>query len=331
MADTSFHKIAIAPMMDWTDRHCRFFLRQITRHALLHTEMLTTQAVLRGDRSRLLGYHPEEHPLALQLGGAEPMALAECSRIAAGMGYDEVNLNVGCPSERVQAGRFGVCLMAEPDLVARCVEAMAKAVNIPVSVKTRIGIDDQPEGPAVEAFVRTVADAGCRQFTIHARKAWLNGLNPQENREVPPLNYPVVYELKVQNPHLSIAINGGITNCEEARTHLADVDGVMLGRAAYQNCIILSDVDRLFFDGTLPAPTRQSVVRAMGPYIEENLAEGVPLPAITRHMLGLFQGVPGAKLWRRNLTEGARMPGMGFSLLEQTLTQIENQNPSIAA
>ena len=331
MANVSFPRIAIAPMMDWTDRHCRFFLRQLTRHALLHTEMVTTQAVLCGDRSRLLGYHPEEHPLALQLGGSEPVALAECCRIAADMGYDEVNLNVGCPSERVQAGRFGVCLMAEPDLVARCIDAMSGAVDIPVSVKTRIGINDQPEGPALEAFVRTVASAGCTRFTIHARKAWLKGLSPKENRDVPPLNYPVVYALKEHNPRLLISINGGIANCAEARAHLSHVDGVMLGRAAYQDCFILSEIDRLFFDGVQPEPTRKTVVRAMEPYIEEKLAEGVPLSAITRHMLGLFVGVPGAKRWRRSLTESAQVNGLNFAFLERTLTQIENLHSNIAA
>ena len=331
MADTPFHKIAIAPMMDWTDRHCRFFLRQFTRHALLHTEMITTQAVLCGDRARLLEYHPEEHPLALQLGGSDPLALAECCRIAADMGYDEVNLNVGCPSERVQAGRFGVCLMAEPDLVARCINAMRGAVDIPISVKTRIGIKEQPEGPAVERFVRTVGEAGCNRFTIHARKAWLKGLSPKENRDVPPLNYPVVYALKEQNPGLFIAVNGGIMNCKEIHAHLTRVDGVMLGRAAYQDCFILSDIDRLFFDRTLPELTRRTVLEAMEPYIEEKLAEGVPLSAITRHMLGLFVGIPGAKHWRRSLTEGVREGDVGFSYLEQTLTEIENQYSSIAA
>jgi tRNA-dihydrouridine synthase A len=326
-----FYKIAIAPMMDWTDRHCRYFLRLLSRHALLHTEMITTYAVLLGDRTRLLGFHPDEHPVALQLGGADPDALAECTRIAEDMGYDEVNLNVGCPSMRVQAGRFGVCLMAEPDLVARCVEAMVGAVSLPISVKTRIGIDDQPEGPAVENFVRIVSGAGCERFTIHARKAWLNGLNPQENREIPPLNYDVVYALKERFPELSIGINGGIDDCREADAHLARVDGVMFGRAAYQDCYILSEIDRSFFNSASPPPSRHEVARAMVPYMNEEGARGTPLTAITRHMLGLFQGVPGAKIWRRTLTEGARGSDATPALLERALSQISEQNPSIAA
>lgn len=331
MPTAIFAKISIAPMMDWTDRHCRYFLRQLTRRALLHTEMVTTGAVLHGDRGKLLGYHPDEHPVALQLGGSEPADLAECARIAADFGYDEVNLNVGCPSDRVQAGRFGVCLMKEPGLVARSVAAMRAAVDIPVSVKTRIGVDDQPEGPALETFVEAVASAGCDRFTIHARKAWLKGLSPKENRDVPPLNYPVVYRLKERFPGLSIAINGGIADSEQAAGHLDHVDAVMFGRAAYQNCHILSEVDRRFYGDTGAAPTRHEAARAMIPYIERVMAEGTALISVTRHMLGLFQGVPGARLWRRNLSEGARDAMATAQLIEETLAQLPSPAPEIAA
>jgi tRNA-dihydrouridine synthase A len=323
--------ISIAPMMDWTDRHCRYFLRLLSRHVLLHTEMITTQAILHGDRERLLGYHSEEHPLALQLGGSEPEALAECARIAEGLGYDEVNLNVGCPSDRVQAGCFGVALMAEPDLVARCVAAMADAVAIPGSGKTRIGIDDMPEGPALEAFVERVADSGCRRFTVHARKAWLKGLSPKENRDVPPLNYDVVYRLKERFPDLFIAINGGIADLAEAEAHLGHVDGVMYGRAAYQNCYFLSEVDATFHGDTAPRPSRVAVARGMIPYLEARMAEGVPLPAMTRHMLGLFQAVPGARIWRRRLTEDARNADHPGTLIECALDEITAICPDLAA
>ncbi|HAA90961.1 MAG TPA: tRNA dihydrouridine(20/20a) synthase DusA [Rhodospirillaceae bacterium] len=331
MSNMHFHRIAIAPMMDWTDRHCRFFLRQLSRHVLLHTEMVTTGAIIHGDRERLLGYHPEEHPLALQLGGSDTQELAECARIAANLGYGEVNLNVGCPSDRVQAGRFGVCLMKEPDLVARCVAAMMEAVDIPISVKTRIGVDDQPEGPALETFVEAVSNVGCERFTIHARKAWLKGLSPKENRDVPPLNYSVVYELKEKFPDLSIAINGGLADCDAADEHLEHVDGVMFGRAAYQNCYILSEVDRRFYDVPEPVRSRHQIARAMIPYIERAIEEGTALVAVTRHMLGLFQGVPGARLWRRSLSEKARAPDAGGALIEETLSQLPEPQPEIAA
>lgn len=323
--------ISIAPMMDWTDRHCRYFLRQLSCRVLLYTEMVTTGAVLHGNRERLLGYHSDEHPVALQLGGSDPAELAECARIAEEFGYDEINLNVGCPSDRVQAGRFGVCLMKEPELVARCVAAMIDAVEIPVSVKTRIGVDDQPEGPALEAFVAMVAGIGCKRFTIHARKAWLKGLSPKENRDVPPLNYPVVYRLKERFPDLSIAINGGIVDCDAAAAHLERVDGVMFGRAAYQNCYILSRIDGRFYGGTEPAPSRHRVARAMIPYIERVVDDGTALIAVTRHMLGLFQGVPGARLWRRSLSEMARAPEASVSLIEDTLAQLPAPAPEISA
>lgn len=303
-------------MMDWTDRHCRFFLRRITRHALLYTEMVTTGAVLHGDRARLLGFDPSEHPVAVQLGGSEPDALAESARIAEAWGYDEVNLNVGCPSDRVQSGRFGACLMAEPELVARLVAAMRAAVRIPVTVKSRIAIDEMEEWPTLERFVRLVSAEGCTRFTIHARKAWLKGLSPKENRDVPPLRHDLVHRLKDEFPHLDIAINGGIRSLDDAAEHIGRVDGVMIGRAAYETPYLLADVDRRFFGAAGTPPTRHEVVEAMLAYVEARRAEGAPLSAITRHMLGLFQGLPGARAWRRHLSENAHRPGAGPEILE---------------
>ncbi len=296
------HMISVAPMMDWTDRHDRYFLRLITRYARLYTEMVTTGAILHGDRARLLAFDSAEHPLALQLGGADPGALAECARIAEGHGFDEVNLNVGCPSDRVQSGRFGACLMAEPDLVARCVEAMRLAVGIPVTVKHRLGIDAQEPWPAVSDFVRRVSDAGCTHFIVHARKAWLDGLSPKENRDVPPLMYDLVYRLKAEYSRLAITINGGVATLDAARAHLDHVDGVMLGRAAYQNSYILADVDRQFFGSTEPVPTRHEIVERLLPYVESEVGGGTPLKSITRHILGLFNGQHGARSWRRHLS-----------------------------
>lgn len=307
--------IAVAPMMEWTDRHCRYMLRQITRRTRLYTEMVTAAAVLHGDRRRLLAQDPAEHPLALQLGGAEPAALAEAARIAADFGFDEVNLNVGCPSVRVQAGRFGACLMQEPALVARAVEAMARAVAVPVTVKHRIAIDDQEEWPALSGFVRTLAEAGCRHFIVHARKAWLRGLSPRQNRDVPPLRYDLVYRLKSEFPELHVTLNGGVDCLDDAAEHLARVDGVMLGRAAYHDPYLLVDADRRFF-GDMDVPlSRHGVVEAMLPYIEGEMAAGTPLAAITRHMLGLMNGRPGARAWRRHLAENAHRPGAGVELV----------------
>jgi tRNA-dihydrouridine synthase A len=314
--------ISVAPMMEWTDRHCRYFLRQISRHALLYTEMVTTGAILHGDRARLLAYDPAEHPLAIQLGGSDPAALAECARIAESLGFDEVNLNVGCPSDRVQSGRFGACLMAEPDLVARCVEAMRTAVSIPVTVKSRIGIDDQEEWPALSGFVRTVSEAGCTRFIVHARKAWLTGLSPKENRDIPPLRYDLVYRLKEERPDLDIIINGGVASLEETDRHLDRVDGVMLGRAAYQNAYLLAEVDRRYGDGNLIPPTRHEIVQAMESYVAAELAAGTPLAAMTRHMLSLFQGIPGARAWRRHLSENAHRPGAGLNVLRDALARV---------
>jgi tRNA-dihydrouridine synthase A len=318
-------------MMEWTDRHCRFFLRQISRHCLLYTEMVTTGAVIHGDRDRLIGFDPAEHPVALQLGGSDAAALAECARIAESWGYDEVNLNVGCPSDRVQSGRFGACLMAEPALVARCVGAMRDAVSIPVTVKSRIGIDDQEEWPALKGFVDTVAEAGVTRFVVHARKALLSGLSPKENRDIPPLRYDLVHRLKAERPDLTILINGGITTLDAAEEHLDTLDGVMLGRAGYQNPFILADVDRRFFGRSAGTVTREQIVERMLPYIEREMARGVPLKAMTRHMLGLFQAVPGAKLWRRHLSENAHRSGAGPDVVETALSLVQRQATATAA
>lgn len=311
------HLFSVAPMMDWTDRHDRYFLRQITRRGRLYTEMLTTQALLRGDRARLLDFDAAEHPLALQLGGAEPLDLAECARIAEGWGYDEVNINVGCPSDRVQSGRFGACLMREPDLVAESVTAMRRAVSIPVTVKCRIGVDDQVPAAVLPDFIERVAGAGCDTFIIHARKAWLAGLSPAQNRDVPPLDHALVHALKAERPDLTIVINGGIRSLEEADPHLAKLDGVMLGRAAYQTPWVLAEVDSRVFGGTCDMPDRWAVVDAMVDYAGRRMAEGVPLKSITRHMMGLFHGMPGARSWRRVLAEQARVPGQTPELIRQ--------------
>src|ERR1700741_4812204 len=277
------HKFCVAPMMDWTDRHCRFLHRSLTRRALLYTEMLTADAVLRGDRARLLGFDARERPVALQLGGAEPGKLAEAARIGAGFGYDEINLNVGCPSDRVQSGRFGACLMREPELVGECVSAMRAAVPVPVTVKCRIGVDDQDPEVSLRATIDACVRAGVDTFAVHARKAWLEGLSPKENRDVPPLDYDLVYRVKRERPELTIVINGGIDTLDEARTHLAHVDGVMLGRAAYQSPAMLADVDARFF-GDGPVDIAQALDAYLD-YIARELAKGVPLNAMTRHML----------------------------------------------
>jgi len=305
--------------MDWTDRHCRYLLRLISKHTLLYTEMVTTGAILNGDRERFLRYDNCEHPLALQLGGSDPQQLAECSRIGEGAGYDEINLNVGCPSDRVQSGRFGACLMAEPTLVADCVAAMSKAASVPVTVKTRIGIDDRDSYEELAHFIDCVQQAGCETFIIHARKAFLQGLSPKENRTVPPLNYDYAYRIKQQYPELSIIINGGITDLDAAERHLLSVDGVMLGRSAYHNPYLLAEVDRRLFQAQDPVPTRESIVQRMLPYIERELNQGSPLKHITRHMLGLFQGMPGARHWRRHLSEYGPRDGAGIEVVIQAL------------
>ena len=318
---TATHRFCVAPMMDWTDRHCRVLHRALSAHARLYTEMVTAEAVIRGDRGRLIGFDPSEHPVALQLGGAEPDRLAEAARIAATFGYDEINLNVGCPSDRVQSGRFGACLMREPELVADCVRAMKRAVDVPVTVKCRLGVDDQEPGIALRELIARVSDEGVRTFIIHARKAWLDGLSPKENREVPPLDYDLVYAVKRENPALTIIVNGGIDNLNQAEAHLTHVDGVMLGRAAYQSPSILLDVDARFFGGELRA--LDCVVATYLDYVARKLKEGVPLNAMTRHVLGLFNGRPGARLFRRHLSENATRRGAGLETLVAALAFVQ--------
>lgn len=316
-------RFSVAPMMEWTDRHCRFFHRLMTRHARLYTEMVTTGAVLRGDRQRLLGFSPEEHPVALQLGGSEPDDLAHAARIAEDFGYDEVNLNVGCPSDRVQNGRFGACLMAEPQLVGDCVAAMRAAIRVPVTVKCRIGIDDQDPEASLDQLTDAVFAAGADALIVHARKAWLQGLSPKENRDVPPLDYDRVYRLKARLPGRTIAINGGIGSLEQAQAHLAHVDGVMLGRAAYQEPWRLLAVDPLLFGAPAPFETPMDVALALEPYIARHLEAGGRLSNVTRHVLGLFQGVPGARLYRRVLAENAHKDGAGLDVWRSALAQVK--------
>jgi tRNA-dihydrouridine synthase A len=308
-------RLAVAPMLDWTDRHCRYFLRLISRRTLLYTEMVTTGALIHGDRERHLGFDPAEHPLALQLGGSSPADLAACARMAEDRGYDEINLNVGCPSDRVQNGRFGACLMAEPILVAECIAAMKQAVAVPVTVKTRIGIDQRDSYEDLVGFVAQVTAAGCDVLIVHARKAWLQGLSPRENREVPPLRYDVVGRLKADFPALPIAINGGVTTLAQARALLERLDGVMIGREAYQNPWVLAEADRVIFGDLHPSPDSHGVLEAYIPYVEQNLHAGTPLNAMTRHILGLFQGRRGARAWRRHLSENAHLPGAGIEVL----------------
>ncbi len=312
--------------MEWTDRHCRFFHRLLTRRALLYTEMLTTGAVLHGDRARLLRHDPAEHPLALQIGGADPRALAQCANIVADRGFAEINLNVGCPSDRVQDGRFGACLMAEPALVGDCVAAMKAAVAIPVTVKCRIGIDDQDPEAALAVFTDTIARAGADALIVHARKAWLKGLSPKENREVPPLDYDRVYRLKAAHPRLTLVLNGGIGSVIEARVHLQRVDGVMMGRAAYRHPWRLLAVDPLVFGEAPPFASPRAAAAALIPYIERELAEGARLHAITRHLHGLFQGVPGARAFRRRLAEAAAGPQAGAAVLLEALALVSDAN-----
>jgi tRNA-dihydrouridine synthase A len=290
-------------MMDGTDRHCRHFHRLLTKRARLYTEMIVADAITRGDRERLLGFDPSEHPVALQVGGSDSKTLAEAARIGEACGYDEVNLNVGCPSDRVQSGTFGACLMNAPDLVADGVAAMRSAVKIPVTVKCRIGVDDQDPNESLFGFIDKVAAAGCDVFIVHARKAWLEGLSPKENREIPPLDYKIVRKLKAERPDLSVILNGGLFSIEQALAELEGVDGVMLGRAAYSEPAILADVDRVFFGGGAPGPALETVVEAMSDYVKRGANRGVKPHHVVRHMLGLYHGRPGARLWRRMLSE----------------------------
>jgi tRNA-dihydrouridine synthase A len=313
------HKFCIAPMMEWTDRHCRFFHRLLTRRARLYTEMLGTGAVIHGDRARLLGFDPAEHPIAVQLGGSDARALALAARICADLGYDEINLNVGCPSERVRDGRFGACLMAEPALVGECVAAMKAAATIPVTVKCRLGVDDQDPEAALDAMADAVSAAGVDALIVHARKAWLDGLSPKENRDVPPLDYQRVYRLKAARPQLTVIVNGGIATLEAARAHLRHVDGAMLGRAAYREPWRLLAVDPLLFGAPAPAPSPRAALEMLMPYVERELARSTRLPAVTRHVLGLFNGMPGARAFRRHLAMNAVRLGAGVEVIADAL------------
>ncbi|WP_447730954.1 tRNA dihydrouridine(20/20a) synthase DusA [Pseudoxanthomonas suwonensis] len=315
-------RLSVAPMMDWTDRHCRVFHRLLAPHARLYTEMVHANAVVLGDRGRLLGYDPVEHPLALQLGGSEPEALASATRIGVEWGYDEVNLNCGCPSDRVQAGRFGACLMREPALVAECVAAMVEAATVdgrtvPVTVKCRLGVDEDHEYERFAAFIDTVAAAGCRTFVVHARNAWLQGLSPKENREVPPLRYEWAWRLKRERPGLEVLVNGGLASEEQVQAQLQHVDGVMLGRAAYHDPYLLHRLDVALYGGQ--QLERGQLLRRLAPYVEAQRQAGVPLKHIVRHVLGLFHGQPGGRLFRQVLSEGAHRPGAGWDLVEQAL------------
>lgn len=305
MSHKSFpRRFSVAPMLDWTDRHCRYFYRQMTQHALLYTEMVTTGAIIHG-KGDFLGFNEAEHPVALQLGGSDPAAMAECAVRAQTQGYDEVNINVGCPSDRVQNGAFGACLMAQPETVAECIKAMQRVVSIPVTVKSRIGIDDMDEYEDLTRFIQVVADAGCDTFIVHARKAWLKGLSPKENRDIPPLMYERVYQLKQQFPHLHIGINGGINNHTDGVAHLAHVDEVMLGREVYANPYCLAEVDTLYYDEQYEVPSRAAVVERMHCYTQAYVNDGGRVWHVARHMLGLFQGQPGGKVWRRYLSQNA--------------------------
>jgi len=316
------HPLSIAPMMDRTDRHFRYFMRQITHRTLLYTEMVTSAAILHGDRDHLLGFSPEEKPLVLQVGGDNPNDLAECARIAEDMGYDGINLNVGCPSDRVQEGHFGACLMLQPQQVADCVEAMLKATNLPISVKHRIGVDNHDRYEDLENFVRIVSNAGCQQFTVHARKAWLQGLSPKENREIPPLRYGDVHRLKAEFPSLWIEINGGFTSLEQVEEQLRSVDAVMIGRAAYDNPYLFETVDQAFYGEERATLTRHQIAIAMLSYIDFWVARGLKLSKITRHMLQLFAGQPGSRIWRRILTEYSCQPGNGAEVVRNALSQM---------
>jgi tRNA-dihydrouridine synthase A len=317
-------RVCIAPMMDWTDRHCRYFHRLLSPRARLYTEMVTSAALVRGGQLRLLAHSPQEYPLALQLGGSEPAELAQAARLGAEAGYDEINLNVGCPSDRVQSGRFGACLMREPALVGDCVKAMREAVAaagraVPVTVKCRIGVDDQDDYAGLQHFTEIMLEAGVRVLAVHARKAWLKGLSPKENREVPPLDYARVYRLKREFPQLTVVLNGGITTVEQVRSHLAQLDGVMLGRAAYHDPYLLAQLEAALYGA--PLPSRADVLQRLRPYVEAELARGTALKHLSRHLLGLYQGEPGARAFRRTLSEGAHLPGAGWDLLEQALQQ----------
>ncbi|QWT18773.1 tRNA dihydrouridine(20/20a) synthase DusA [Bacillus sp. NP157] len=318
--DPSAFRLTVAPMMDWTDRHCRYFHRLLSPHARLYTEMVTSAALVRGGQVRLLEHSHEEHPVALQLGGSDPAELARAAILGAQAGYDEINLNVGCPSDRVQSGKFGACLMREPELVGECVRAMADVVDVPVTVKCRIGVDDQDEYADLQHFTRVMVQAGVKILVVHARKAWLEGLSPKENREIPPLDYGRVYRLKQEFPDLTIVINGGITSVGAVQEHLAHVDGVMLGRAAYHDPFVLAQLETALYGA--PLADRSDVLERMRIYIEAELARGTALKHMTRHILGLYQGEPGARGFRRQLSEGAHLPGADWALIEAAMAPL---------
>ncbi len=318
--------ISVAPMMDWTDRHDRYFLRLIAPNALLYTEMVTTGALIYGDYQRFLAYDAAEHPVALQLGGSDPAALAQCAKMGEDHGYDEINLNVGCPSDRVKSGRFGACLMLNPELVADCIAAMRAVVKVPVTIKCRIGVDEQDSYEALCHFIQTIAKAGCDVFIIHARKAWLNGLSPKQNREIPPLRYDVVRQLKQDFPALTIILNGGLKNIADIAEQLQSVDGVMIGREAYTNPYFLAEVEKKFFQDAESVKTRHAIIENLLPYIEEQLTNNVKLSSITRHILGVFQGEPGARGWRRYLSENAFKTGANVDVIKTALKQVQIVN-----
>ncbi|MDN3518440.1 tRNA dihydrouridine(20/20a) synthase DusA [Aquisalimonas lutea] len=325
------HRLSVAPMMDCTDRYARRLLRLVTRRTLLYTEMVPAAAIVHGRVGLFLEFDPAEHPVAVQFGGSEPEELATCARWAERYGYDEINLNVGCPSDRVQSGRFGACLMAEPDRVAACVAAMADATTLPVTVKTRIGIDEHDSWQFLTDFVGTVAQAGCRTFIVHARKAWLHGLSPKQNREVPPLDHQRVRDLKQAFPHLRFVLNGGVTRLDTVCRELSAVDGVMMGREAYHNPYVLAQADARVFGAQSAAPSRHQVLAAYLPFVEEQLRRGAPLSAMSRHLLGLFQGCPGARAWRRHISENAHRRGAGPEVLEQAAAHVHEQPRSPAS
>ncbi|MDF1691070.1 MAG: tRNA dihydrouridine(20/20a) synthase DusA [Zhongshania sp.] len=316
-------RFCVAPMLDWSDRHCRVFWRQLSRHAVLYTEMITTGALIHGDQERHLDFSDIEHPVALQLGGSDPEALAVSARMAEQWNYDEINLNCGCPSDRVQNGFFGACLMSRPQLVADCVKAMKDACGLPITVKHRIGIDEQEGYGPLQEFVGAIAEAGTDAIIVHARKAWLQGLSPKENREIPPLNYDLVYQLKQEFPDLEIIINGGIQTLDDASSHLSYVDGIMMGRSAYQTPYLLAEVDERFYQQAAISKTRRDVIHGLFPYIEAELAKGTRLNHITRHILGLFNGQAGGRLFRRHISEHAHRPGAGLEVLSDALAFVE--------
>lgn len=316
--------VSVAPMLDCTDRHERYFLRLISKRVLLYSEMITTAALLHGNKKRLLDFNKEEHPIAIQLGGSDPEALANCTKISTEWGYDEINLNVGCPSDRVQSGRFGACLMAESQLVTECISAMCSATHLPVTVKCRIGIDEIDSYSEFSDFINTVANSGCNVFIVHARKAWLQGLSPKENRNIPPLRYDYVYQLKREYPDLHIILNGGVTSIDEVSEHLKHVDGVMLGRSVYHNPFILKEIDHLIYDDSSQALSRKQVLEQFYPYVEQVLSEGIRLASISRHIIGLFHGCVGARSWRRYLSENAYKMNAGIEVLRKAAEHVDD-------